>query len=101
MRCSGTNRFEYGKSFLPTLFRSKTALPFPIGAIWINTIIERFITTSDDLGFVSESAKASFTICSWLRSPSQSGNEKDELYALAVCHWLLLIERPGRGTPLL
>lgn len=57
MRCSGTNRFEYGKSFLPTLFRSKTPSPFPIGAICINTIIERFITTSDDLVIVSEKRK--------------------------------------------
>jgi len=57
MRCSGTNRFEYGKSFLPTLFRSKTPSPFPIGAICINTIIERFITTSDDLMIVSEKRK--------------------------------------------
>ena len=68
----------------------------------INTIIERFITTSDDLEIVSEKlAKASFTICSWRRSPSQSGNEKEELYALAVYHWLLLAEQPGRGAPLL
>lgn len=57
MRMSGINRVEYGKSFLPTLFRSKIPSLFPTGAIWINTIIERFITTSDDLVVVSEKRK--------------------------------------------